>query len=96
VVGKGRFTLLTGIGGEAWVKAARAIAEQTGVEVEAFVVGPGRELDDLYGDWARLREITDNGCLLVRPDAHVAYRSHELPTDPTAALGDAFQALLSR
>ncbi|GAA3596759.1 FAD-dependent monooxygenase [Kribbella ginsengisoli] len=96
VVGKGRFTLLTGIGGEAWVKAARAIAEETGVEVEAFVIGPGRELDDLYGDWARLREITDNGCLLVRPDAHIAYRSHDLPADPTAALGDAFRALLNR
>ncbi|GAA0950077.1 FAD-dependent monooxygenase [Kribbella koreensis] len=96
MVGKGRFTLLTGIGGEAWVKAARAIAEETGVEVEAFVIGPGRELDDLYGDWARLREITDNGCLLVRPDAHIAYRSHDLPADPTAALGDALRALLNR
>jgi 2,4-dichlorophenol 6-monooxygenase len=60
------------------------------------VIGPGRELDDLYGDWARLREIPDNGCLVVRPDAHIAFRSQELPEDPTAALQEAFAAVLGR
>jgi 2,4-dichlorophenol 6-monooxygenase len=94
VVGKGRFTLLTGIGGDAWVKAAAAVSEQTGVPVESFVIGPGRELEDLYGDWSRLREITDTGCLLIRPDAHIAYRSHVLPADPTSTLTEAFQSLL--
>ncbi|TCN36984.1 2,4-dichlorophenol 6-monooxygenase [Kribbella orskensis] len=94
VVGKGRFTLLTGIGGDAWVKAAATIAEHTGVDVESYVVGPGRELEDLYGDWARLREITDTGCLVVRPDGHVAYRAASLAEDPTAALTDAFESIL--
>jgi 2,4-dichlorophenol 6-monooxygenase len=83
VVGKGRFTLLTGIGGEAWVKAAQAVSEQLGVPIEPFVIGPGRELEDLYGDWARAREIPDQGCLLVRPDAHIAFRASELSDDPT-------------
>jgi 2,4-dichlorophenol 6-monooxygenase len=96
VVGKGRFTLLTGIGGEAWVKAAKVVAEQTGIDLEPVVIGPGRELDDLYGDWARLREITDTGCLVVRPDAHIAFRSHTLADDPTSALTEAFRTLLSR
>ncbi|MDX6251925.1 MAG: 2,4-dichlorophenol 6-monooxygenase [Kribbellaceae bacterium] len=94
VVGKGRFTLLTGIGGDAWVKAAAAVSDETGVPVESFVIGPGRELEDLYGDWSRLREITDTGCLLIRPDAHIAYRSHVLPADPTSTLIEAFQSLL--
>jgi 2,4-dichlorophenol 6-monooxygenase len=88
--------LLTGIGGEAWVKAAKVVAEQTGIDLEPVVIGPGRELDDLYGDWARLREITDTGCLVVRPDAHIAFRSHALADDPTSTLTDAFQALLNR
>ncbi|MFF1823307.1 FAD-dependent oxidoreductase [Kribbella sp. NPDC058245] len=96
VVGKGRFTLLTGIGGEAWVKAAQSVAEQLGVPIEPFVIGPGRELEDLYGDWARVREIADNGCLLVRPDAHIAYRASELPADPTEALQAAVSQLLGR
>jgi 2,4-dichlorophenol 6-monooxygenase len=96
VVGKGRFTVLTGIGGESWVKAAQAVSESLGLPIEASVVGPGRELEDLYGDWARLREIPDNGCLVVRPDAHIAFRSTELPADPTETLQQAFAGLLGR
>ncbi|MGC4937289.1 FAD-dependent oxidoreductase [Kribbella sp. DT2] len=96
VVGKGRFTVLTGIGGESWVKAAQAVSDSLGLPIEAAVVGPGRELEDLYGDWARLREIPDNGCLVVRPDAHIAYRSSALPADPTVALQEAFAAILGR
>ncbi|GAA0577795.1 2,4-dichlorophenol 6-monooxygenase [Kribbella sandramycini] len=96
VVGKGRFTLLTGIGGDAWVKAAQSVAERLGVPLEAFVIGPGHELEDLYGDWARVREIADDGCLLVRPDAHIGYRASELPADPTEALQQAVSQLLGR
>jgi 2,4-dichlorophenol 6-monooxygenase len=96
VVGKGRFTLLTGIGGDAWVKAAQSVSEHLGVPIEPFVIGPGRELDDLYGDWARAREIPDEGCLLVRPDAHIAYRASEQPDDPAEALRRALTAVLGR
>ncbi|MEV6284160.1 FAD-dependent monooxygenase [Kribbella sp. NPDC051770] len=96
VVGKGRFTVLTGIGGESWVKAAQAVSESLGLPIEAAVIGPGRELDDLYGDWARLREIPDTGCLVVRPDAHIAFRSSELPADPTETLQAAFASILGR
>jgi 2,4-dichlorophenol 6-monooxygenase len=96
VVGKGRFTVLTGIGGESWVKAAQAVSESLGLPIEAAVVGPGRELEDLYGDWARLREIPDSGCLVVRPDAHIAYRAAGVPDDPAEALQQAFSAILGR
>lgn len=96
VVGKGRFALLTGIGGEAWVKAAQTVSENLGVPIEPFVIGPGRELEDLYGDWSRVREIPDDGCLLVRPDAHIAYRSFEQPDDATEALRQALSTLLGR
>ncbi|WP_406050119.1 FAD-dependent oxidoreductase [Kribbella sp. NBC_00889] len=96
VVGKGRFTLLTGIGGEAWVKAAQSVSEHLGVPIEPYVIGPGRELEDLYGDWSRAREIPDHGCLLVRPDAHIAFRASELPDDATDALQQAFTQLLGR
>jgi 2,4-dichlorophenol 6-monooxygenase len=96
VVGKGRFTLLTGIGGDAWIKAADVVSERLGVQIEPFVIGPGRDLEDLYGDWARLREITDTGCLVVRPDAHIAYRASTVDADPTTALTEAFEGLLGR
>jgi 2,4-dichlorophenol 6-monooxygenase len=79
IVGKGRFSIITGIGGEAWTNAAAEAARQFGVPVEAYVVGPGRDLTDLYGEWADAREIDETGCLLVRPDGHVAWRAHTVP-----------------
>jgi 2,4-dichlorophenol 6-monooxygenase len=71
VVGKGRFAVLTGITGitgRAWADAARAAADKLGTAVEAVVIGPGCEHTDLYDDWARLREVAEDGCVLVRPD----------------------------
>ena len=35
----------------------------------------------LYGDWAALRKISDTGCLLGRPDNHVAFRGASAPPD---------------
>jgi 2,4-dichlorophenol 6-monooxygenase len=96
LAGKGRFTLLTGIGGEAWVDAARAVSERTGVEIAPFVVGPGRDAVDLYDDWFRLSEVEEHGCVLVRPDMHVGWRRAEVAGDCTAELGAAIQAILGR
>ena len=64
--------------------------------MEAIVIGPGREVTDLYFDWARLREVGEAGALLIRPDKHVAWRSHDLPTDPEAELRTAMTRLLCR
>jgi 2,4-dichlorophenol 6-monooxygenase len=75
VAGKGRFAMLTGIGGEAWMDAVREVSAALGVPVEGFVIGPGQLLEDPYAEWARVREIDEAGCVLVRPDAHVAWRA---------------------
>lgn len=96
VVGKGRFVLLTGIGGESWTKAARVVSEELGVPLDAYVIGPGADLDDLYGDWSRLSQIPDSGCLLIRPDAHIAWRSSVLPEDPTTLLHQTLTTVLAR
>ncbi|MCE3555415.1 FAD-dependent monooxygenase [Pseudonocardia sp. RS11V-5] len=96
VTGKGRFTVLTGIAGQAWADAAEAAARSLGIEVDAHVIGPGREYTDLYDDWARLREVSESGCVLVRPDAHVGWRAHELPADPERELTTALATLLAR
>jgi 2,4-dichlorophenol 6-monooxygenase len=94
LAGKGRFALFTGIGGDPWVEAAREVGERTGVQIAAYVIGPGRETIDIYDDWARAREVEENGAVLVRPDAMVGWRSNELPDDPAAALGSAMEQLL--
>jgi len=82
----GRFALLTGIGGEAWVEAARAVTAQIGVEIRAWTLGPGREVRDTFDDWARLSEVAEDGCVLVRPDGFVAYRAARMVDDPQGQL----------
>jgi 2,4-dichlorophenol 6-monooxygenase len=94
LAGKGRFTLFTGIGGEAWVEAATAVTERTGVPIAAFVIGPARDALDTYDDWARAREVQESGCVLVRPDAHVAWRADAVVEDATAELGRVMESLL--
>ena len=91
-----RFTLFTGIVGEAWVAAAEKVAAELGVPLTAVVIGPGRAVTDLYYDWARVREVEEQGALLVRPDKHIGWRSVGLPDDPYRALRDALTTILGR
>ncbi|MEL6784789.1 MAG: FAD-dependent monooxygenase, partial [Pseudomonadota bacterium] len=94
--GKGKFTVLTGIGGEAWAEAAKAIADDMGIDLRDHIIGPRREYVDHTGDWARAREISDSGCLLVRPDHHVAWRSESMVDDPKAELTRVLTTILAR
>lgn len=91
-----RFTLVTGIAGEAWAAAADKVATELGIPLGTVVIGPGREVTDLYYDWAKLREVEESGALLVRPDKHVAWRSMVMPEDPEGALRTAMSQILGK
>jgi 2,4-dichlorophenol 6-monooxygenase len=60
------------------------------------VIGPGREVTDIYYDWARIREVAEEGAILVRPDKHIGWRSMGLPEDPERSLRAAMSSLLGR
>ena len=96
LAGKGRFALFTGIGGDGWANAAAEVSADLGIEIAAYVIGPGREVLDTYDDWARAREVSESGCVLVRPDMHVGWRSHYLVENPRAALAGVMETLLGR
>ena len=91
-----RFTLITGITGEAWENAAEKIAHELGIDLATVIIGPGREITDLYYDWSKLRETDESGALLVRPDKHIGWRAAALPADPESALRDALTQILGR
>ncbi|MFY1694294.1 FAD-dependent oxidoreductase [Solwaraspora sp. WMMA2101] len=93
--GRGRFAVLTGVGGRPWLAAATALAADLGVDVVGHLIGPGGDYEDRYGDWARLREVEDTGCVLLRPDNYVGWRCVRLPADPRQALGAALRHVLS-
>jgi len=96
ICGQGRFTVLTGTNGQAWVEAAEKVAAELGIELPAFRIGPAQDYADIHGDWGRLREIADDGCLLVRPDHHIAFRAHTAVDDAEAALREALETVLHR
>src|SRR4051794_38365577 len=96
--GHGRFTVFTGIGGDAWEHAAAVVGERLGLDITTVVTGPGRAHEDLYGDWARVRGIEDGGVLLARPDNYVAFRQAGAASDAEAeaALESALRTVLDR
>jgi len=85
LVGSGRFAVVTGIGGEAWLEAAAELGAELGLTLTPVSIGPGRPVEDPYGTWAELREIEDGGVLLVRPDLYVAGRHLSAPSSPEQA-----------
>lgn len=94
--GHGRFTLLTGLGGEAWLQAAAEVSQDLGLEIVTHMIGPRQTYIDHSGDWARASEIRDNGCLLVRPDHHVCWRSETASPGSKAALLRVMRSILAR
>ncbi|AVV44209.1 FAD-dependent monooxygenase [Streptomyces sp. ID05-04B] len=85
LVGKGQFTLITGRGGEAWTQAADRASALYGLPIVVRAIGSEHGYRDPLGEWAAVRGIDDDGCLLVRPDGHIAWRARS-GVDPDALL----------
>ncbi|MFM0698261.1 FAD-dependent monooxygenase [Paraburkholderia sediminicola] len=96
LVGQGAFTVLTGAGGQSWIDAARQVGNEFGINVTGVSIAHGTSMFDVYGDWARQREMEDDGCVLVRPDRFVAWRANERVTDPVAELRRVFMQILGK
>jgi 2,4-dichlorophenol 6-monooxygenase len=96
LTGHGVFTILTGIGGDGWVEAAKVLGKEFGMTITVHKIGPRQEWQDLVGDWANAREIRDAGALLVRPDHHVAWRSEGMVADPEAELRRVLKSILNK
>lgn len=94
VTGQGQFVLLTGIGGDDWATEVERINAETGLDIKVVRIGHGLDYEDIYGDWMRLREINDDGCVLVRPDHFVAWRSVYKSDDNVTKLDGVIRSVL--
>jgi len=90
------FVLITGAQGQDWVSAADVAEKKFGIRIKAVTIADGAEYTDPTGRWNELREIGEDGAILVRPDNHVAWRSAVHAADPTDDLTRTVAALLSR
>lgn len=94
--GRGKFVLITGAKGDAWKAAARDAAERYGVPVDVVCVGAPGQPEDRSNTWSKLRQIEEEGAVLVRPDVHVGWRCARVPADMTTALSDALGKILGK
>jgi 2,4-dichlorophenol 6-monooxygenase len=94
VVGKGLFSLVTGMGGLHWVEAVESMALPF---LRPVVIGaPGSA--DAYGNWTLVSEVEETAAILVRPDGYVAWRHKSAPAskeDARLLLQAAMSSLLS-
>ncbi|HET6985247.1 MAG TPA: hypothetical protein VFI00_01480, partial [Kribbella sp.] len=83
-------TLLVGMDGTVWMGAA------AGVEAGAPLarLRCGADFEDPTGTFHELYGIEPDGAVLIRPDGHVAWRSHTATTDPLTALRSAIAGCL--
>lgn len=91
LVGQGKFSLVTGITGRAWVEAVQQMDLPF---LQAVVIGLAGAQDS-YATWHGVREIEEAGALLVRPDGVVAWRQHGAAADAVHARELLSQALSS-
>lgn len=95
--GKGQFTLLTGLAGKAiWTAVVHDIARTLNLEITVHAIGPGEDVLDTYGDFAKLAKVSEHGALLVRPDMFVAWRAADGSAEHQAGLQAALKSILSR
>jgi 2,4-dichlorophenol 6-monooxygenase len=97
LIAPGRFLLIAGEDGAAWCEAARQLALDAGVPLDAVQIG---HLDgDLYDPrcaWVRQRGIASDGAILVRPDRFVGWRRSAATEDPLGELAGALGQILGR
>ena len=94
--GKGNFSIITGIGGDEWLKAAKNIETQLGVKIQCNIIGPDQDFEDHAGEWSSIREISDSGLILVRPDQHICWRSKDMISNSSEKLMDVMKKILHK
>jgi putative polyketide hydroxylase len=92
-----RFAVLTGPQGRMWEVAAAEVNQRHGLDLLTVRIGPGCPwTEDEPGHWQHLYQVGPTGCVLVRPDNHVAMRCAADPGDPLRALTEAVTKVLAR
>ncbi|MEZ2389115.1 FAD-dependent monooxygenase [bacterium RCC_150] len=69
----------------AWREALSVVAQEFEMPLTVVVIGGQDGLSDPAGSWREAADVSIEGLVLVRPDRHVAWRSHGAPADEAAS-----------
>ncbi len=92
------FVLLSGAG-TPWKAAAKQVAGQLPVRLDAYTIGSGPGADlvpEGRSDWSEVHAMSAEGAVLVRPDGFVAWRSEGAVADAPATLREVLSTVLRR
>lgn len=92
----GKFVLIVQDAGAGWKDLATKVAAKAGVLLEVVQIGRGGDVYDSEGRWATLAQTDPEGCVLVRPDNIVAWRSKRLPDTAAAELSAALRRAVAK
>ncbi|MBA8826206.1 2,4-dichlorophenol 6-monooxygenase [Saccharopolyspora lacisalsi] len=96
---RGGYVLITGPSAAGWVAAGERIAAAHGVTLKVVPVDADPEVGgyhDVDGGWSAVKEIGDDGAVLVRPDNHIAWRSVRGGPRSAEELDAVFRGILGR
>jgi 2,4-dichlorophenol 6-monooxygenase len=97
LVKPGCFLLIAGEEGQAWCEAARQLAREAKLPLDALRIGHlDGDLFDPRCAWLRSRQIDSDGAILVRPDRFIAWRAPTAVEDPRGALAAALSQIFAR
>jgi putative polyketide hydroxylase len=98
----GRWVLLAGPGGGAWLEAAERIPVAADFRLQRYRFGPDGDLHDLEDRWSPAYGVPADGVVLIRPDGFIAWRARtgEKPESvlgkPESVLGNVLEHLSFR
>ena len=72
-----------------------AVIQSLKIPLKGYVLGFGQDFKDVYSDWKSASEVEEDGCVLVRPDRVVAWRSQKLTNNPSQTLEEVLKAVLA-
>jgi putative polyketide hydroxylase len=89
----GRWVLVAGPAGGAWVEAAGKLAAATDFSLQCYRLGADSDLHDTENRWVSAYGVHESGAVLIRPDNFIAWREKELLGKPESTLRDVLQKL---
>ncbi len=77
-----------------WIQAAEQASNTLDIHIKTVIVGTDVQVSDI-GEFRMAYGLGPNGASLLRPDAYIAWRTHDMPANPGSALTEALGSVAS-